>query len=153
MWCIYIMGYHSAIKKEQNWVICRDMDGPRVCHAQWSQKNMLYINTYMWSPEKWYRWSYLQSRKREVENEYTDAEGAKTLHTQWWGPDLIPGQRTGSHMLQLRVLHATVKIRCNQMCFKIASCFKKGFLPISDKFPPKSGVLLKNIEAEILLSV
>ena len=24
-------------KKEQNWVICRDMDGPRDCHTEWSK--------------------------------------------------------------------------------------------------------------------
>ena len=24
-------------KKEQNWVICGDMDGPRDCHAEWGK--------------------------------------------------------------------------------------------------------------------
>ena len=23
-------------EKERNWVICRDMDGPRDCHTEWS---------------------------------------------------------------------------------------------------------------------
>ena len=33
-WYIYTMEYYSAIKKEQNWVICRDVDGSRVCHTE-----------------------------------------------------------------------------------------------------------------------
>ena len=33
MWHIYRMDYYSAIKKEQSWVICRDMDGPKVSHT------------------------------------------------------------------------------------------------------------------------
>ena len=28
---IHIMECYSAIKKEENWFICRDVDGPRVC--------------------------------------------------------------------------------------------------------------------------
>ena len=44
----YIMEYYSAIKKKKNWVICRDVDGPRVCHTGWSEsereKQTLYIN-------------------------------------------------------------------------------------------------------------
>ena len=43
-------------KKEQNWVICRDMDGPRDCHTEWSkperEKQISYINTYMWNLKK-----------------------------------------------------------------------------------------------------
>ena len=30
MWYIYTMEYYSAMKKEYNYVICRDVDGPRV---------------------------------------------------------------------------------------------------------------------------
>ena len=44
-------------KKEHNWVICRDADGPRICHTQWSkserEKQILCINTY----------TYMESRK------------------------------------------------------------------------------------------
>ena len=25
-------------KKEQNWVICSEVDGPSICHTEWSQK-------------------------------------------------------------------------------------------------------------------
>ena len=37
-------------KKEQNRVICRDMDGLRDCHTEWNkserEKQISYINTY-----------------------------------------------------------------------------------------------------------
>ena len=39
-------------------------------------KQISYINAYMWKPEKWYRWSYLQSRNRaaNVENNHIDTK-------------------------------------------------------------------------------
>ena len=44
-------------KKEQNWVICRDMDGPGACDTEWSksgrEKQILYTNAFMWNLEKW----------------------------------------------------------------------------------------------------
>ena len=45
--CIY-NGILLSHKKEWNWVICRDVDGPRVCHIEWSKseraKQILTIN-------------------------------------------------------------------------------------------------------------
>ena len=62
------MEYYSAIKKERNWVICRHVDGPRDCHTEWStserEKQISYINAYMWNLEKCYRWTSLQGRNR-----------------------------------------------------------------------------------------
>ena len=81
MWYIYTMEYYSAIKKERNCVICRDMDGPRDCHTEWSkserEKQILYINAGMWNLEKWYRWPGLQGRNRDtdVENKCRDTKG------------------------------------------------------------------------------
>ena len=34
MWYMYTMEYYSAIKRNENWVICRDVDGPRDCHTE-----------------------------------------------------------------------------------------------------------------------
>ena len=34
LWYIYTYGTLLTHKKEQNWVICRDVDGPRVCHTE-----------------------------------------------------------------------------------------------------------------------
>ena len=68
-------------KKEQNWVICWDMDGSTDCHTEWSQseKQISYINMYMWNLEKWYRWTGLQGRNwdTDVENERMDTKGGK----------------------------------------------------------------------------
>ena len=67
-------------EKEQNWVICRDVDGPRDCHTEWSnserEKQISYINAYMWNLEKWYRWTSLQGRNRDtdVENKCMDTK-------------------------------------------------------------------------------
>ena len=60
-------------KKEQNWVICRDVDASRDCHTEWStserEKQISYINAYMWNLEKWYRRTYFQSRNWDTEVE------------------------------------------------------------------------------------
>ena len=37
IWYIYPTDYYSALKKEQNWTIYTDLDGPRECHTEWSQ--------------------------------------------------------------------------------------------------------------------
>ena len=46
-------------KKEQNCAICRDVDVPRDCHAEWGKserkKQISYVNIYMWNIEKWDR--------------------------------------------------------------------------------------------------
>ena len=46
----------AAIKKQQNWVICVDMDGLRNCHTELTklerEKQILYINAYMCNLEK-----------------------------------------------------------------------------------------------------
>ena len=57
-------------KKEWNWVICSDVDEPRVCNIEWSkserEKQISYINAYIyiWNPEKWQWWTYLQGSNR-----------------------------------------------------------------------------------------
>ena len=57
------------------------MDGPRVCPTELSrserEKQILYINAYMWNLEKWYRCTYLQGRNRnaDVGNRRVDTEG------------------------------------------------------------------------------
>ena len=72
-------------KKERNWVICRDVDGSRDCHTEWSkserEKQISYTTAYMWNLEKWYRWTGLQGRDwdGDVENKHMDTKGEK----QW----------------------------------------------------------------------
>ena len=43
-------------KNKQNWVICNEVDGPRVCHTEWSkserEKQIPYANTYICNLKK-----------------------------------------------------------------------------------------------------
>ena len=59
MWCIYIYRENSATKRKKMGVICKDVDGPRVCYTERRkserEKQILYINAYMWNLEKGYR--------------------------------------------------------------------------------------------------
>ena len=52
-------GFLLCHEKERNCAICRDIDGPKDSHTEFSvsetEKQILYINTYMWTPEMWYR--------------------------------------------------------------------------------------------------
>ena len=45
--------------KDWNCAICRAVEGPRDWCKEWSkserEKQILYINAYMWNLEKWYR--------------------------------------------------------------------------------------------------
>ena len=58
-------------KEEQYFAICRDVDGD--CHTGWRkserEKQILYNIAYMWNLEKWYRWTYLESRNRDIDVE------------------------------------------------------------------------------------
>ena len=44
------------LKKERNWVICRGLVGPRVCHTERGkserEEQITYINPYTWNLEK-----------------------------------------------------------------------------------------------------
>ena len=43
-------------KKKWNWVICSEVDGPRICHTEWSKSEretqILYASTYIWNLKK-----------------------------------------------------------------------------------------------------
>ena len=61
-------------KKEQNHVICSNMDGPRDYHTEWSksdkERQILCDIAYMCNLKKGYKWTYIQNRNRvtSVEN-------------------------------------------------------------------------------------
>ena len=58
-----------------------DVDKPRVYPIEWSkterEKQISYINAYMWNLEKWYWWTYSQDRNRhaDVQNGLGDTAG------------------------------------------------------------------------------
>ena len=59
------------------------------------EKQILYINTYMWNLEKWYRWlTYLQSKNRHRHREQLygyqeEKEGRDELRYWNWHTDLL----------------------------------------------------------------
>ena len=63
--------------------MCRDVDGPRVKLER--EKQVSYINAYMWNLEKWYRWTYWQSRNRDtdVENKHMDTKRNGGVGMNW----------------------------------------------------------------------
>ena len=84
MWYIYTMKYYSVIKGTKLHY-CSDMDRLRVCHAQWSQseKQISYINSYMWNLEKWYLWTCLQVRNRDAGTEWACGHGVGEVRKGW----------------------------------------------------------------------
>ena len=70
-----------TVKSYLRSVVCKDVDGARVCYTECSQtergKQILYITAYAWNLEKWYRLMYLQGRNRDgdIQNEQVDMVG------------------------------------------------------------------------------
>ena len=44
-------------KNEDIWISSNEMDEPRAYYTEWSksEKQILYINTYIWNPERQYQ--------------------------------------------------------------------------------------------------
>ena len=57
-------GILLSLKKEQNWIIYKYVDEPGVCH--YSEVRNKY---HMWNLEKWYKWTYLQGRNKDTDEE------------------------------------------------------------------------------------
>ena len=61
--CIYDGILLSHIH-EWNWISCSEVDETGTYQTEWSksegEKQISYINAYMWNLEKWYWWNYLQ---------------------------------------------------------------------------------------------
>ena len=77
VWIKKLVQLYSGIllshKKEQIWFSWTEMDEPRACHTEWRkserEKQILYINVYVWNLEKWYRWTYLQGSNGDADIE------------------------------------------------------------------------------------
>ena len=52
---IYTTEYYSATERGDVGLLI-DMDGPTVCHTERrkSERDISYVNAYMWNLEKWY---------------------------------------------------------------------------------------------------
>ena len=58
-------------KKEWIWVSSNELDKLRACYTEWSkserEKQISYINAYIWNIEKWYWWTYLQGSNGDAD--------------------------------------------------------------------------------------
>ena len=56
-------------KKEQIWVSSNEVDEPRAYYTEWSkwERQIPYINAYIWNLERWYQWSYTQGSKADTD--------------------------------------------------------------------------------------
>ena len=100
--------------------------GCHFLHTQWNksktEKQISYINTYMWNLEKWCRWSYLQSRNRDrqIENKCMFKKGEKEVWDEFgdwdWHIYIFRMRRQSSHSIRKplyspRSIHATHEIQ------------------------------------------
>ena len=76
-------------KKEHIWVSSNEVDEPRAYYTDWSnsrrEKQILYINAYMWTLERWYWWISLQdsSGDTDIENRCVDTAGEGEPGMNW----------------------------------------------------------------------
>ena len=88
LWYIYTMECYSAIKKPNN-AIFSNMDGPGAYHTKWSksdrERQLSYDTTFRWNLNKWYKWTYLQNRKRltDLEDGLVVARGEESEGMDW----------------------------------------------------------------------
>ena len=67
---VYTTHYYSAIKRNEirssvvMWMVLES-----VIQSDVREKQILYINAYIWNLEKWYRQTYLQGRNRDTDIE------------------------------------------------------------------------------------
>ena len=73
-------GILLSYKKEHIWV-SYEVDEPRAYYTEWNkserERQIPYINAYVWSLERWYWWSYMQSSKgdTDIKNRLLDSVG------------------------------------------------------------------------------
>ena len=76
-------------KKGRIWVRSSEVDETRVYYTEQSksekEKQISYINTYIWNLEKWCWWTYLQGRNKDsdIENRLMGTVGEKEGGTNW----------------------------------------------------------------------
>ena len=74
-------GILHSYKKEYIWVSANEVDEPRAYYTEWSkserERQIPYINAYMWNLERRYRQSYMQGSKADtdVKNRLLDSAG------------------------------------------------------------------------------
>ena len=68
-------------KKEYIWVSSNEVDESRAYYTEWSkserEKQISYINAYIWNLERWNWWTFLQGNKgdTDIKNNLVDTVG------------------------------------------------------------------------------
>ena len=61
----------KKFKKEHIWVSSNEVDETRAYYTEWNkserEKQIFYINAYIWNIEKWHRSTYLQGKDRDAD--------------------------------------------------------------------------------------
>ena len=82
-------GILLSYKKECIWVNSNEVDEPRADYTDWSRserkRQIMYINIYIWTLERWYWWSYIQSSKgdTDVKNRLLNSAGESEGGMTW----------------------------------------------------------------------
>ena len=88
-------------KKKKKWIWggSSEVDELRTYYTEWGkskrEKQISYINAYIWNLERWYWWTYLQGRNRDVdiENRLVDTIGEGEGGKNWesgFEPYILP---------------------------------------------------------------
>ena len=80
LWCLYTADYYSAIKRNAfESVLMRWMKLKPIIQKEVSEKErqISYINAYIWNLERWYQWFYMQGSKgdTDLKNRLLDSVG------------------------------------------------------------------------------
>ena len=82
-------GIFLSHKNDHIWVSSSKVDEPRACYTEWSkserEKQISYINAYVWSLGKWSWRTYLQGSNRDadMENRLVDTVAKGEGGTNW----------------------------------------------------------------------
>ena len=78
--------YNRIVLSHKKWnnAICRNMDGPRDCHTEWSkpdrERQISYVTTYRWNIKTDTKWTYSWNRNRltDIENKLMVNKGVSS---------------------------------------------------------------------------
>ena len=80
-------GILLSYNKEHIWISSNETDKPEAYYTEWSkserERQLLYINSYIWNLERWYQQSYMQGSKGDTNtknNFWTQWEKGKEQH-------------------------------------------------------------------------
>ena len=82
-------GVLLSFKKEHIWVSSNEVDEPRAYYTEGSkperERQILYINTYIWNLERWYQGYYMQGSKADtdIKSRLLDSVGEAEGGVMW----------------------------------------------------------------------